>query len=303
MKIKHKFAFFFLTTIAVLLFIILYPYALNSDVLDPKGIVALKERNLMYIASLLMLIVVIPVFILTFAVCLRYRASNKSAEYSPNWDHDILAESIWWGFPLFIIIILSIVTWKSSHELDPYKPLVQTKVTPIKIQVVALQWKWLFIYPDQKIASLNYLQFPEQTPLDFEITADAPMNSFWIPQLGGQIYAMPGMNTQLHLMAQEVGEFRGSSANISGEGFAHMHFIAHSSSEEEFDTWVKSVAASPNALNMEEYLKLAKPSINEETFYSLEDLNLYQQIIMQFMMPPETNEKEATTKQLGVNNE
>lgn len=294
MKIKHKFVFFFLIILAVLLTVILYPYALNSAVLDPKGIIALKERDLIYISTLLMLIVVIPVFILTFAICLRYRASNKSAEYTPHWSHDTLAEAIWWGFPCLIIIVLSIVTWKSSHELDPYKPIFQTKLKPIRIQAVALQWKWLFIYPDEKVASLNFLQFPELTPLNFEITADAPMNSFWIPQLGGQIYAMPGMNTKLHLLAQEVGDFRGSSANLSGVGFAGMFFTARSSSQEEYMQWLESIRESTSVLGKDEYEQLVKPSeYNSPASYVLKDEDLFEQIVMKYMMPMPMQEAKS----------
>ncbi len=285
MKIKHKFLFGFLLAIAVLLSVFLYPYAMNSAVLDPKGIIALKEQDLMFIATLLMLIVVIPVLIMTFAICWRFRASNKEAEYSPDWNHDTLAEIIWWGFPCLIVLILSVVTWKSSHELDPFKPFHST-VKPVKIQVVALQWKWLFIYPEHKIASLNFLQFPENTPLNFEITADAPMNSFWIPQLGGQIYAMPGMTTKLHLLALEPGDFRGSSANLSGTGFAGMNFIATAGSEEQFDTWIKSANQSTKVLNEDEYLQLSKPSEYDPVqLFTLEDEGLFDQIVMKYLVP------------------
>lgn len=291
MKTKHKLAFFSLTIIVLILAFILVPYGMNSAMLDPKGIIALKERDLIYIATLLMLIVVIPVFILTFAICLRYRASNKEAEYSPDWSHDTLAEAIWWGFPFLIILVLSFVTWKSSHELDPFRPL-QSSVKPLKIQVVALQWKWLFIYPEQKIASINLLQFPEQTPLNFEITSDAPMNSFWIPELGGQIYAMPGMRTKLHLIANTVGDFRGSSANLSGIGFAKMNFTAKSTSQKEFEEWVESASQSKNSLTLQEYAELVKPSeSNPNTTFILKEENLYDQIVMKYMMPMTTEMK------------
>lgn len=293
MKFKHKFIFILLLSITIFLAIFLYPYAVTSAVLDPKGIIALKEQDLMFIATLLMLIVVIPVLIMTFAICWRYRAGNKEAEYDPNWNHDTLAEIIWWGFPCLIIFILSVVTWRSSHELDPYKPF-RSSVEPIKIQVVALQWKWLFIYPDQHIASLNFFQFPENTPLNFEITADAPMNSFWIPQLGGQIYAMPGMTTKLHLLAFEPGDFRGSSANLSGTGFASMNFIAKSSSEEEFNQWVKSASQSGNLLSADEYQRLLKPSEYDPiALYSLKAEGLFDQIVMKYLMPSPEKDKFA----------
>lgn len=289
MKANHKFAIAFLTFITLAFATILYPYAINSAILDPKGLIALREQDLMYIASLLMLIVVIPVFILTFAICWRYRASNKSAEYDPNWHDDSLAETIWWGFPCLIILILSVVTWKSSYELDPFKPF-HSSIKPLRIQVVALQWKWLFIYPEQKIASLNYFQFPEGTPLNFEITADAPMNSFWVPQLGGQVYAMPGMSTKLHLQAFDFGDFRGSSANLSGTGFAGMHFIARAGSHDDFDDWVKSVTQGSNTLDEKSYTELIKPTQNDPVVtYILKDDGLYDQIVMKYMMPQKEN--------------
>lgn len=285
MKIKHKFAFFFLLSIAVILSAVLLEYAINSAIVNPKGIIALKERDLMIDATLLMLIVVIPVLIMTFCICLRYRASNKRASYEPYWDYNFLAEAVWWGFPCVIILVLSVLTWRSSHELDPFKPFA-TKDKPVRIQVVALQWKWLFIYPEQKIATVNYFQFPDMTPVNFEITADAPMNSFWIPQLGGQIYAMPGMRTKLHLMADEPGSYRGSSANLSGEGFAGMTFTAKSTTEEDFNTWVHSMQQSANHLDLEEYNKLAKPSqYNPEASYALKSDDLFDQILMKFQMP------------------
>lgn len=287
MKLKHTFAFFLLLLFTALLAIFLYPYAMNSAVLDPKGIIGLKEEDLMYIASFLMLIVVIPVLIMTFVFCVRYRASNKNAEYDPEWNHNTLAEAIWWGFPFLIILILSVITWKSSHELDPYKPF-NSNLKPVRIQVVALQWRWLFIYPDYKIASMNFLQFPEGIPVSFEITADAPMNSFWIPELGGQIYAMPGMSTKLHLMADQSGDFRGSSANLSGIGFSGMHFIARASAPEEFEKWVQSIRQSGHPLGLKEYNHLI-PATQDNSIitYVLKDEGLYDGIVMKYMMPPE----------------
>jgi len=296
MKIKHKFAFFFLSAIAIGLFAFLYPYGVNSELLDPKGLIALKERDLIWIATLLMLIIVVPVLLLTFVICLRYRASNKDAEYMPAWNHDTMAEIIWWGFPFLIVLFLSILTWKSSHELDPFKPL-QSSTKPLRIQVVALQWKWLFIYPEEKIATVNFFQFPEGTPLNFEITADAPMNSFWIPQLGGQIYAMPGMSSKLHLIAQESGEFRGSSANLSGIGFAGMVFTAKATTKDEYDEWLKTAAKSSASFGIDEYKDLAKPSENNpRAIYSLKDENLYHQILMKYMMPKEQDKTNGVAK-------
>ena len=206
-------------------------------VLEPKGMIGERESELLITASLLMLIVVIPVLVLTLAFAWKYRESNTKAKHAPDWEHNYIAEYCWWGVPVVIIVILAITTWKSSHELNPFKPIASDK-KPISIQVIALDWKWLFIYPEQGIATVNFVQFPEKTPVNFEITSDAPMNSFWIPQLGGQIYAMPAMRSKLHLIATEPGSFRGVSANISGRGFAGMRFTAKSSSDEEFDQWV-----------------------------------------------------------------
>jgi cytochrome o ubiquinol oxidase subunit 2 len=247
--------------------------------------VAYKELEIITITTILMLLVVIPVFLLLAYICWKYRSSNKDAVYDPNWDHNIMAETIWWGFPLLIIFILSLITYTSSHELDPFKPL-KSDVKPLRIQVVALQWKWLFIYPEEKIASLNFFQIPENRPISFELTADAPMNSFWLPQLGGQIYAMPAMRTELHLIADKPGDYRGSSANISGTGFAGMTFIARASSKEDYEAWVKKVQQSDKSLDGKEYDALVKPSSYVPvSLYVLKEDNLFDSILMKFMMP------------------
>lgn len=253
--------------------------------LFPKGIVALKQRNLLLIIQVLMLLVVIPVYVLTFIFSWKYREHNTKAKYTPNWDDSRLAEYIWWGIPCLLTLIIGTLTVVRTYQLDPFKPLVSDK-KPITIQVVALQWKWLFIYPEEKIATMNFVQFPAKTPIDFVITADAPMNSFWIPHLGGQIYAMPKMRTELHLMADVVGEFPGSSANLSGVGFAGMHFIAKASTEDEYKQWVQSVKASSNALGWEEYTKMALPSQNNPvSLYLLKDETLFDQVLMKYMHP------------------
>jgi cytochrome o ubiquinol oxidase subunit 2 len=254
-------------------------------VFNPKGVVALAEMNLIVTTTLLMLIVVVPVFTLLAVFSWRYRASNTKAKYTPDWHSNKILETVWWTIPIVIIFIIAGITWTSSHELDPYKPIV-SNVPPITIQVVALDWKWLFIYPEQNIATVNFVQFPKDTPVNFRITGDAPMNSFWIPQLAGQIYAMAGMDTKLHLIASESGEYAGVSANYSGFGFSGMKFIAKVSSKEEFDKWVKDVQQSPNALSLDEYNKLAKKSRNNVVaYYSSVAEKLYTTIIMKFMTP------------------
>jgi cytochrome o ubiquinol oxidase subunit 2 len=254
-------------------------------VLTPKGLIATQERHLMITATLLMLIVVIPVFVMTAAIAWRYREGNKNAKYTPDWDHHFGAEFTWWAIPSVIIAILAVITWQSSHQLDPFKPLAGS-TKPLNVQVVALQWKWLFIYPDQHIATVNYLQLPEATPINFEITADAPMNSFWIPQLGGQIYAMAGMSTQMHLIADQTGTFEGVSANLSGRGFAGMKFQAKATTMADFNTWVDSVKKSQNKLDLTAYNHLAAPSVNNPRLsFSQPDEDLYDGIMMKYMMP------------------
>jgi cytochrome o ubiquinol oxidase subunit 2 len=255
----------------------------NVAVLMPQGTIAQQQRGLMILAALLMLIVIIPVFVLTFAIAWKYRASNTKAQHSPDWDHNRLLESIWWGLPCAIIAVLAFVAWTTSHSLDPYKPL-QSDKDPVKIQVVALEWKWLFIYPDQKIATVNYVQFPKNTPINFEITSDAPMNSFWIPNLGGQIYAMSGMSSQLHLMADKVGSYQGSSANISGEGFSGMHFTVDSVTDTDFMNWVQGIKKQSGPLDKSSYDLLAKPSKNlAPAYYNLAQPDLYDTIINKYM--------------------
>ncbi|HZL08012.1 MAG TPA: ubiquinol oxidase subunit II [Candidatus Dormibacteraeota bacterium] len=260
-----------------------YLQGTNIPVLEPKGPVGRQELNLFITGLLLSLVVVIPVFTLLFAFAWKYRESNTKAKYSPDLDGSRIAETIWWIIPSILILIISILTWNSSHQLDPFKPLASSK-PQMTIQVVALDWKWLFIYPEQRIASVNFVQFPKDTPVDFEITADAPMNSFWIPQLGGQIYAMPGMDTNLHLMASQYGTFNGSSANISGSGFAGMAFTAKSSSPDDFNRWVQSVKHSGADLSQQAYDKLAEPSqYNPVTYYASAQPGLYDSVIMKYM--------------------
>jgi cytochrome o ubiquinol oxidase subunit 2 len=285
MKKAFKIALIILLILAGFALTIMYISNHNIPVLDPKGVIAEKERDLIITASLLMLIVVIPVFILTLAFAWVYREGNAKAKHLPDWEHNYIAEYCWWGVPIFIIAILAIITWKSCYELNPFKP-IETEKSPLTVQAIALEWKWLFIYPEQGIATINFVQFPEKTALNFEITSDAPMNSFWIPQLGGQIYAMPAMRSKLHLIANEPGVFRGCSANISGTGFAGMKFTAKSSSEEDFNDWVQSVKQSPKNLNLEEYQHLLKPSeYVPVAYYVLTQEDLFDRILMKYMQP------------------
>jgi cytochrome o ubiquinol oxidase subunit 2 len=280
---KYKIAFGILLGLSVLVLTSLYLYQTPMAVLDPQGEIGYKEKDLIWISTWLMLIIVIPVLIMTVIFAWKYRASNKEANYDPKWDNSITAELIWWSFPLVIVIILSVITWKACHDLDPFKPIAN-RGKALEVQVVALQWKWLFIYPEEKIATVNWVQFPKDVPVHFNITADAPMNSFWIPQLGGQIYAMSGMSAELYLVADEYGTFRGSSSNLSGEGFAGMIFSAVSCTPEEFKKWVDEAKNSSLRLNGKAYEELVVPSINNPvSLYVLETPDLYDRILMKYM--------------------
>ena len=268
---------------AILLALLAYHlYSTPIPVLQPAGPIADGQKTLMVTAFFLMLIVVVPVFVLAFTFAWRYRETNKKATYNPNWDHSRVIETIWWLVPSALIFVLGLMAWHGSYKYDPYKPLAADSKT-LTVQVVALDWRWLFIYPDQRVASVNELRLPVHTPVKFEITADAPMNSFWIPQLGGQVYAMPGMGTVLHLEADKTGRYYGSSANISGEGFADMNFTAIVGDQGSFDEWIKAAHRQPK-LTIQTYNKLAHPTRNKDVItYSEPAKGLYSTIINKYM--------------------
>lgn len=252
-------------------------------VLSPAGSIAGQQKDIIIFTVVVCLVVLIPVYLLTFFISWRFRDGNTKAKYRPNWGDSKLLETIWWGIPIIIIIILGTLAFKTSHSLDPYKPISSDK-TPIKVQVIALNWKWLFLYPDQGIASVNYLQVPENTPIEFYITSDGPMNSFWIPQLGGQVYAMAGMETKLHLIADRQGTYSGLSANISGKGFSGMKFNTVATSENDFNKWVADNKSSHDVLSAEDFAKLEKPSENNPPHvYSSYDKEIYANLIDKYM--------------------
>jgi cytochrome o ubiquinol oxidase subunit 2 len=240
-------------------------------VLRPAGDVAAQQGQLVVISTYLMLLIIVPVIALTLYFAWRYRASNKDAPYTPEWDHSIQLELVIWAAPLVIIIALGALTWMGTHTLDPYRPIsrirsewpVERDTRPLKVDVVALDWKWLFIYPDHGIAVVNEMAAPLDTPIRFNITAASLMNSFFIPALSGQIYAMPGMETKLHAVVNHPGEYEGFSANYSGEGFSDMRFKFHGMAPADFERWLQSAKASPDALSREGYLQLEKPSTRE----------------------------------------
>jgi cytochrome o ubiquinol oxidase subunit II len=298
MKKTVKLVLLAVIVLGIIAAVVLFFTNTNVAVLNPKGEIAEKQRDILIFSLLLISIVVVPVFALLGIFAWRYRDSNKHASYRPDWDNNKFLEIIWWGIPFVIILILAVVTWRTSHELDPYKSLASS-TKPVKVQVVALQWKWLFIYPDQKVASVNMLHIPEDTPIEFTITADAPMNAFWIPSLGTQVYAMSGMSSKLSLSANEPGDYKGSSSNISGEHFADMAFTARAYTKADFAKWVKASEGSIKVLDQTVYDELAKPDVIKESVeYKLGKPDLYESIVMKYMMPPsdyKDEEKPETT--------
>lgn len=234
--------------------------------LDPQGPIGVEIRDLIYLSVAVMLIVVIPVLIMSVWIPIKYRASNKNAEYKPDWEHSNKIEAVVWAVPCLIILALAIVTYTSSHALDPRKPLVSDKPT-LRIHVVALDWKWLFIYPEQEIASVNEVAIPVDVPVEFLITSDTVMNSFFIPRLGGQIYAMAGMENQLHLMASKAGVYRGMSANYSGFGFSGMKFKTLALNESAFNQWVNKVKNAPVELSDDAYHHLIEKTKDHPVEY------------------------------------
>ena len=283
MKVFYK---FLAGVVAAALFVRLLVFLSGGSiaVLNPQGMIAFAEKNLLVTAVSLMMIVIIPVFVMLFAFAWRYRAGNTKATYRPDWANSLVLEVVWWLIPFAIVVVLAIITWKSTHDLDPFRPLV-SDIKPITVEVVALDWKWLFIYPEYGIASVNLLEIPTNVPIHFKITADAPMNSFWIPELGGQIYAMPGMKTELNLMTNKTGNYPGVSANFSGAGFSGMKFITEARTQAEFDQWVATVRQSPKVLTLDEYTALAKQSKNNPpAYYASVEGDLFESLISKFMV-------------------
>jgi cytochrome o ubiquinol oxidase subunit 2 len=242
-------------------------------VMNPSGDIAAQQADLVRTATYLMLLIIVPVIALTLLFAWRYRASNKAAPYTPDWDHSTRLELVIWGAPLLIIIALGAVTWISTHRLDPFRPLdridaqrpVPEGVQPLVVQAVALDWKWLFIYPEEGVATVNELAAPVDRPIRFHISASTVMNTFYVPALAGMIYAMPGMESQLNAVINQAGTYQGLSANYSGDGFSHMRFKFHGMTGVDFERWVQQNRSEGqgNALSREAYLKLELPSERE----------------------------------------
>lgn len=232
----------------------------DGTILDPAGPVSAAQRDLLFTAVGLMLIVIVPVFVLTGLIVWRYRAGNTGAAYRPDWDRSRLIEAAVWSMPLVIVVILWGIVWQRTHALDPFKPLASPE-PPLVVQAVALDWQWLFIYPAENVASLNRLVFPAGRPLAIELTSDTVMNSLSIPALGGQIYAMAGMRTRLNLMADAPGTFTGRNTQFSGNGFAAQNFAAEATDAAGFDAFLAEARGSAAGLDTGTYATVAKPTI------------------------------------------
>lgn len=252
-------------------------------VLNPNGDIALQQSNLFLISLSLLLTLMIPVIILSLVFAWKYRKNSKS-KYKPNWNHSTKLEIIIWGIPLLMIIILGTLSWINTHELDPYKKLsridknhyIKNNIKYLKINVIALDWKWLFIYPQLKIASINELIIPINKPIKFEITSFSKMNSFYTPILAGQIYAMPRMKTVLHAIINKVCESEGFSSNYSGKGFSDMKFKFKGVNKNNFKKWIINIKKNKKILNLNSYKKLTKESIKEPIHhYSNIDKNIF----------------------------
>lgn len=269
----------------------------NTVVLNASGDVAAQQGKLIVIATVMMLLVIVPVIFLTILFAWRYRHSNKDATYSPDWDHSTALELVIWAVPLLIIIALGAVTWIYTHTLDPYAKLrridaqraLPVDANPLVVEVVALDWKWLFIYPEQGIAMVNELAAPVDRQISFKITASSVMNSFFIPSLAGQIYAMPGMETKLHAVMNSPGNYEGFSSNYSGAGYSDMRFRFHGMSHGDFDKWVAEARASGKTLSRDAYVALEKPTYKVPVMrFAKVDPDLYDRILNRCLQPGQT---------------
>ena len=230
-----------------------------GGVLDPRGPIAAAQRLILLNSTGIMLAIVIPTILATLGTAFWFRASNTRARYLPDFGYSGRLELLVWSIPIMTVILVGGVTWISSYDLDPPKPIASTE-KPVRVQVVALDWKWLFIYPDHGIAAVTQLTLPAGTPLRFELTSSGVMNSFFVPQLGGQIYTMAGMVTRLYLKADQPGTFRGMSSNYSGAGFSDMVFNVNAVPADKFAQWVAATRTTGPTLDAQSYAELAKPS-------------------------------------------
>jgi cytochrome o ubiquinol oxidase subunit II len=269
----------------------------SEGVLDPKGPIAAGELQILFNSLGIMLAIVIPTILATISVAWWFRSSNKRARYLPNFDYSDRLEMLVWSIPAMTVLLVGGVAWVGSHELDPRKP-ISSSVKPIRVQVVSLDWKWLFIYPDQGIATVNQLTIPVGAPISFELTSSGVMNSFFVPQLGGQIYTMAGMMTRLHLQADHPGTYPGLSAQFSGDGFADMRFKVDAVRPENFAYWVDVTRKTGPVLDAQAYADLARPSQAVAPFsYRAVTPNLFNSVLGSAMQPDAPSHLTHATSQ------
>jgi len=301
MKQLHKIGNLFLVLVAL--------FALTGcdiAVLNPAGLIAIRESKVIVFATLFMLCIVVPVMILVVVFAIKYRAGNKQAEYLPDWHHSTKMEAVIWGIPIVVVAILAIPLSYGAFVWEPSKPILSDESKaysqyspadynpsksfdasdyyggkrPIQVDVVALDWKWLFIYPEYGVASVNELYAPAGRQIFLQLTAEDSINAFWVPTLGTVLYAMPQMNAKLHLYTDEKGEFPGVSANYSGDGFAGMRFTWHSVENQDFEDWIAKLRASGKTLDADSYLQLAKKSKDHEIeYFGQTDNDLYYRVV------------------------
>ena len=297
---RHK------TLIALVIFLAVANFALllrffmsgrNIALFNPKGQIAQGQYDLMMYVVTVLFAVVVPTLFLTYFIAWKYRESNTKPVHVTNHRRSKLHVAYMWIVPIIVLVILASVMIPATHRLAPQKSIA-ADAKPITIQVIALRWKWLFIYPEQGIATVNFVNLPINTPVEFKLTADeTPMSSFWIPNLGGQLYAMTGHVNTLNLIADVVGEYPGKTAELNGKGFAGMKFIASASEISDFDKWVQEVKNSPYALDSFTYKNLLKPSeYNEMVLYSSYDINIYDEVVMKYRTSDEGHEHVESTK-------
>ena len=257
----------------------------DRGVLGPQGPIGRAEKLILFDATAIMLAVILPVIVLTLVFAWWYRAGNRRARYLPDWDYSGRMEMIVWSIPTLVVLFLGGMAWIGSHDLDPPRPL-QSQNPPLEIDVVSMDWKWLFIYPGKDVAAVNELVVPVRTPIDFHLTSSSVMNSFFIPELGSQIYTMAGMTTQLVLQADVPGVYVGRSAQFSGDGFSDMQFNVRAVSTEDFDKWVAVAKQQTDPLDVSGYASLTQPSHADapRTFSSVNP-GLFDYAVMATTMP------------------
>jgi cytochrome o ubiquinol oxidase subunit 2 len=265
--------------------------ACQPAILDPRGPIGIAEKTILIDSLAIMLAIVVPTVAATFAFAWWFRASNTRATYLPDWEYSGRIELIVWAIPLLVIMLLGGVAWIGSHQLDPARP-IESGMSPLEVQAVSLDWKWLFIYPDQGVASVNQLVVPAGRPIHFSLTSGSVMNAFFVPRLGSMIYTMNGMTTQLNLRADAPGTFPGLSSHYSGDGFSDMHFDVEAVPAEQFATWIDATRRSGPTLDAASYTALARQSMDTTPFtFRAADPELFHRIVMQQLEPgpgPET---------------